>query len=78
VTNSGTVPISGWQGSFTFGDTAESVTSSWNAAITTSGTKVTASNESYNGSVSAHGSTTWGIVVSGSNPTLSALTCTPT
>jgi chitin-binding protein len=78
VTNSGTVPIPGWQTSFSFGDTAESVTSSWNAAITTSGTKVTASNENYNGAISAHGSTTWGIVVSGSNPALSGLTCTPT
>jgi hypothetical protein len=78
VTNSGTVPIPGWQTSFSFGDTAESVTSSWNAAITTSGTNVTASNENYNGSISAHGSTTWGMVVSGSNPALSGLTCAPT
>jgi hypothetical protein len=31
----------------------------------------------YNGSISAGGSTTWGMVVSGSSPTLSGLTCTP-
>jgi hypothetical protein len=31
----------------------------------------------YNGSISAGGSTTWGMVVSGSNSTLSGLTCTP-
>ncbi len=78
VTNSGTAPITGWQAGFSFGDTAESITSSWNAAITTSGAKVTASNASYNGSLSTGGATTWGIVVTGSNPALSSLTCTPT
>ena len=78
VANGGTAPITGWKTGFSFADTAESITSSWNAAITTSGTAVTASNESYNGSLSAGGSTTWGIVVTGSNPALSSLTCTPT
>ena len=78
VADSGTAPITGWKTGFSFADTAESITSSWNAAITTSGTAVTASNESYNGSLSAGGSTTWGIVVTGSNPALSSLTCTPT
>jgi hypothetical protein len=78
VTNSGTAPITGWQAGFSFGDTAESITSSWNAAITTSGAKVTASNASYDGSLSTGGSTTWGIVVTGSNQALSSLTCTPT
>ena len=74
MTNSGTVPLSGWKTGFSFAGAAETITSSWNAAITTSGTKVTASNENYNGSISAHGSTTWGMVVSGSNPVLSGLT----
>jgi cellulose binding protein with CBM2 domain len=78
VTNSGTAPITGWQSGFSFADSAESVTSSWNAALSTSGLKVTASNESYNGSISAGGSTTWGVVVSGTNSALSGLTCTPT
>ena len=78
VTNSGTAPITGWQSGFSFADSAESVTSSWNAAVAASGLKVTASNESYNGSISAGGSTTWGMVVTGSNSALSGLTCTPT
>jgi Cellulose binding domain len=78
VTNSGTAPITGWQSGFSFADSAESVTSSWNAAVTASGLKVTASNESYNGSISAGGSTTWGMVVTGTNSALSSLTCTPT
>jgi hypothetical protein len=76
VTNSGKTPITGWQAGFSFASTAESITSSWNAAITASGAKVTASNEGYNGAISAGGSTTWGAVVSGSNSTLSGLTCT--
>jgi hypothetical protein len=78
VTNSGTAPITGWQSGFSFADSAESVTSSWNAAVAASGLKVTASNESYNGSISAGGSTTWGMVVTGSNSALSGLTCTLT
>ena len=78
MTNSGTAPITGWQSGFSFADSAESVTSSWNAAVAASGLKVTASNESYNGSISAGGSTTWGMVVTGSNSALSGLTCTPT
>jgi hypothetical protein len=78
VTNSGTAAITGWQSGFSFADSAESVTSSWNAAVAASGLKVTATNESYNGSISAGGSTTWGMVVTGTNSTLSSLTCTPT
>jgi hypothetical protein len=77
VTDSGKAPITGWKTGFSFADSAESITSSWNAAITRSGLAVTASNVNYNGSISAGGSTTWGMVVSGSSPTLSGLTCTP-
>jgi len=39
---------------------------------------VSAVNASYDGSISAGGSTTFGMVVNGSNSTLSALTCTAT
>ncbi|MEV6302921.1 lytic polysaccharide monooxygenase [Actinoplanes sp. NPDC051861] len=49
----------------------------WNATITTSGNTVTATNASYNGSVSAAGSTSFGFLASGAaaTPTLS---CTAT
>jgi hypothetical protein len=77
VTDSGNAPITGWKTGFSFADSAESITNSWNAAITRSGLAVTASNANYNGSISAGGSTTWGMVVSGSNSTLSGLTCAP-
>jgi hypothetical protein len=78
VTNNGTAPLSGWKTGFSFAGAAETITSSWNAAITTSGAQVTATNENYNGSISAGGSTTWGAVVSGTSSALSGLTCTPT
>jgi hypothetical protein len=46
--------------------------------VAQSGTKVTAVNASYNGTVSAGGSTTFGMTVNGTNPALSALTCAST
>jgi hypothetical protein len=75
VSNHGSTPGAGWTAGFSFADTAESIASSWNAAVTQSGAKVTASNANYNGTIPAGGSTTWGMVVTGSNPALSALTC---
>jgi hypothetical protein len=78
ITNTGTSALNGWTAGFGFADTSESVTSSWNAAITQTGTQVTAVNESYNGSLSPGGTTTFGMTVAGSNSTLSSLTCAPT
>jgi Cellulose binding domain len=75
VSNQGTGSSSGWTAGFTFADTAESVTSSWNATVSQSGQQVTASSESYNGAIPVGGSTTWGMVVTGSNPVLSGLAC---
>jgi hypothetical protein len=47
VTNMETAPISGWSVGFTFpGD--QTITSAWNAAITQSGSTVTATNVAYN------------------------------
>jgi hypothetical protein len=77
VTNTGTTALAGWTAGFAFADAAESVSNSWNAAVTQAGTRVTAVNESYNGSVSPGGSATFGMVVSGSGSSLSALACAP-
>jgi len=77
VTDSGNAPISGWAAGFSFADSADRITNSWNAAIAKSGTAVTASNESYNGAIGVGGSTTWGMVVTGTNSALSGLSCTP-
>jgi hypothetical protein len=75
VTNNAAVPGHAWAAGFSFGDTAETIASAWNAAVSQSGTRVTARNESYNAEIPAGGSTTWGLVVSGGNQTLSALAC---
>ncbi len=42
------------------------MTSSWNATVSQSGQQVTAGSESYNGAIPSGGSTTWGVVVTGS------------
>jgi Cellulose binding domain len=78
VTDTGPTAITGWTTGFAFADTSETISNSWNAAVTQSGEKVSASNESYNGSISAGGTTTYGMTVNGSNSALSALTCTAT
>ena len=46
-----------------------------NAAVSQSGTQVKAGSESYHGTIPVAGSTSWGLVVTGSNPALSALAC---
>lgn len=78
VTNNATSALTGWTAGFAFGDTAESIASSWNATVTQSGQQVTAVNASYDGSVAAGGSTTFGIVANGNNQALSGLTCSGT
>ncbi len=78
VADNGTTPLSGWTAGFMFADTAESISSSWNAAVTQSGRQVTAVNESYNAAVSPGGSATFGMTVNGLSSTLAGLTCTPT
>jgi hypothetical protein len=78
VANNGTTPLTGWTAGFMFGDTAETIASSWNATVTQGGKQVTAVNASYDGSVAAAGSTTFGMVVNGSNQALSGLKCSAT
>ncbi len=77
VTNSGTTLLTGWTAGFMLADTSETITSSWNATVSQSGQQVSAVNASYDGSVAAGESTTFGVVVTGSNATLSGLTCGP-
>ena len=77
VTNSGTTLLTGWTAGFMLADTSETITSSWNATVSQNGQQVSAVNASYDGSVAAGESTTFGVVVTGSNATLSGLTCGP-
>jgi hypothetical protein len=60
ITNTGTAPISGWTVGFTFpGDQA--VTSAWSAAITQSGSAVTATDVGYNRVVNPGAATSFGL-----------------
>jgi hypothetical protein len=76
VTNTGTTPVAGWTAAFSFADSAETITNSWNVSVTQSGLLVSAANASYNGSVPAGGSATFGMVVTGGKSALSGLSCT--
>ena len=76
VANKGTAPGTGWSAGFSFGDSAETIASSWSAAVSQSGQRVSASNASYDGAIPAGGSVTWGMVVNGGNQVLSGLSCT--
>ncbi len=55
----GTAAITGWTVNWTF-TTGQTITSSWNAAVTTSGSAITARSLSYNGSLGSGASTTFG------------------
>jgi hypothetical protein len=59
LANTGTSAWSGWTASFSFpGD--EKITNAWNATVGETGEAVTATNASYNGTVAAGASTTFG------------------
>ena len=64
----------GWTVSFTFAG-AQRVASSWNAVTTQTGGRVTAVNQPYNAVIPAAGSTSWGMVVSGQNQPVTAVSC---
>ncbi|WP_067174183.1 cellulase family glycosylhydrolase [Microtetraspora niveoalba] len=57
----GGATISGWTVKWTYAD-GQAVTQSWNAAITTSGSSVTATNVSYNGGLGAGATTAFGFL----------------
>ena len=78
VTDTGKVPVTGWTAGFMFADAAEVISNSWSATVKQTGTRVSASNASYDGSIAAGGSTTFGMTVNGSNSALSAFACTAT
>jgi len=66
----GSAPVSGWTLRFTFpGDQA--ITNAWNAAVTQSGSQVSAVNQDYNASIPAGGTATFGFqaTYSGTNST---------
>ncbi|WP_225850380.1 cellulose-binding domain-containing protein [Streptomyces sp. HPF1205] len=70
----GSAAISGWTVKWTLAG-GQTVTQVWNGTLTTSGSTATVTNASYNGSLAAGGSTTFGFLANGS-PSTPTLTCT--
>jgi endoglucanase len=74
ITNRGTAATSSWRVTWTWPGNQQ-ISNAWNAAVTQSGTGVTANNLSYNGTIAPGGSTSFGFQASysGTNsaPTLS-------
>lgn len=70
----GSSAISGWTATWT-APTGQTISQSWNATLTTSGSSVTAKNLSYNGSLGASASAAFGFI--GAGPaTVPAVSCT--
>ena len=71
IINTGTVAIKTWTVTWTWPGN-QAITNSWNAAVTSSGTSVTAANQIYNGAIPVGGN-----VTSGSKPPSVARTPCP-
>lgn len=83
ITNTGTAGINGWTLAFTFPSTGQKVGQAWSANATQTGTAVTLSNVSYNGTLAPGASTSFGFngTHTGTNPrptgfTLNGVACT--
>ncbi|MFD6752116.1 glycoside hydrolase family 9 protein [Micromonospora gifhornensis] len=83
IANTGTTAINGWTLAFTFPHSGQRVGQSWSATFQQTGTSVTATNMSYNGTIAPGASTSIGFngTHTGSNPrptsfTLNGNTCT--
>lgn len=76
VKNSGTTPTAGWNVSYSWPG-AQTIAQIWSATATQSGAAVSVTNAGYDGALSAGGSTTFGLLGSGSVPSsLSSVQCT--
>lgn len=60
IANTGTTPINGWTLAFTFPSSGQKIGQAWSANVTQTGTAVTASNLSYNGTLAPGASTSFG------------------
>jgi len=67
VANSGTAATKGWNVTFSWPG-SQTISQIWNATQTQSGAAVTATNLSYNGAIPAGGTTTFGLLGTGSAP----------
>lgn len=73
IMNHGSTPFAGWTASWTWPG-GQSISQIWNATQTTSGSSVTATNVSWNGTVPPEGTTTFGFLANGTNA-LPTITC---
>ncbi|WP_344056669.1 cellulose binding domain-containing protein, partial [Sphaerisporangium rubeum] len=78
VRNTGTTPITGWTVTWTF-PSGQRITQLWSASYSSSGAGVTATNLSWNGTLAANATTSFGFngSWSGTNAVPSPVTCTP-
>jgi hypothetical protein len=76
VANAGTTPTTGWQVGFSWPG-AQTIGQIWSATDTQTGAAVTVTDAGYNGALPAGGSTTFGLIGSGSPPGALTLKCTP-
>lgn len=74
VTDNGTAPLNGWTVRWTL-PTGQTISQVWNATLTVNGTMVTVTNASYNGSVPAGASATFGLIGTGSPTPTPTPTC---
>jgi hypothetical protein len=79
VTNGGSAPISSWAAGFSFAG-SQRVSNFWNSVVTQAAgsAQVNIVNQSFNGTIPAGGSTTFGMQVDGANQPLTNLRCTGT
>jgi mannan endo-1,4-beta-mannosidase len=70
--------ITGWIVTWTW-PSGQHFTNTWNATVTSSGSAISARNMSYNGSLAARASTSWGFTAaySGTNTAPAAVSCVP-
>jgi Glycosyl hydrolase family 12/Cellulose binding domain/Putative Ig domain len=71
----GSSGLSGWKVGWTFPG-SQQISQMWNASYTQSGASVTATSMSYNGTLAAGASTTFGFIATGSNAAPGSITCT--
>ncbi|MBO4208663.1 cellulose binding domain-containing protein [Micromonospora echinofusca] len=74
VRNTGSSAIGGWSTVLSFPG-SQQVANYWNATVTQSGQRVSATNVGYNGVLAPGGTTTWGMVVNGADQPPGGLTC---
>ena len=75
VANDTSTALNGWTVRWTL-PSGQTITQLWNGTLSVSGSGVTVTNASYNGSVPAHASTTFGLTGTGSADPAPTLTCT--